>query len=399
MESKTLFVGMDVHKETISVAVLRGREKTCRPAITIANEPNQIEKLVNRLRGEGEIVACYEAGACGYAIYRQFEKLHVNCQVIAPGLIPIKATDRIKTDRRDAEKLARLLRAGELTPIRIPSANEECVRDLVRCREALRRDSLRDRHRLLKFLLRRGRPYRDGKHWTAVHWEWLRAQRFDDPFADVVFREYLARLEATRERIQILDKHVEDAAEFGPNREVVGRLKCLRGIDTLTAVAVTAEICDFARFSHPSELMAFVGLVPSEHSSGGVRRRGAITKTGNVHVRRLLVEAAWHYRHSPRNSRRLTERWRGQPEAVIAHARKAQERLHRRHFRLVARGKPTNIVAVAIARELCGFLWAIANCPNTSDPFRGPSGAVKGKLPSRVAARPLTASSVREIGD
>jgi hypothetical protein len=182
---------------------------------------------------------------------------------------------------------------------------------------------------------------------------------------------------------------------------MVARLRCLRGIDTLTALAISAEICDFARFSRPTELMAFVGLVPTERSSGGVRRQGAITKTGNVHVRRLLVEAAWHYRHPPRSSRRLLERWRGQPDAIVAHARKAQGRLHRRQLRLLARGKPTNIVAVALARELCGFIWAIATSgvPATDDGrCRGHSGAVKGKLASRVAARPLTASSARREG-
>jgi transposase len=282
------------------------------------------------------------------------------CDVVAPGLIPVRVADRVKTDRRDAEKLARLFRAGELTSIRVPSESEEALRDLIRCREDAREDALRQRHHVLKFLLRHGRVFRDTKHWTLAHWKWLRAQRFDEPLAHTVFTTYMTTLETTLARMTALEQDIAQQAERAPYKALVGRLRCLRGIDTLSAMALIAEICDFARFEHPRELMAYLGLVPSERSSGGKQRRGSITKTGNAHARRIIVEAAWHYRHPPARSARMKKRWEEQPEAVVAHAFKAQDRLHRRYFRLTSRSKPAQVACVAVARELCGFVWAVA---------------------------------------
>lgn len=359
MKSTTLWVGLDVHKESISVAVLDDA-RAGRPVVTITNEPTQIRKLFARLKKEGDVRACYEAGSCGYEVYRQLATMDVACDVVAPGLIPVRVGDRVKTDRRDAEKLARLFRADELTSIRVPSETEEALRDLIRCREDAREDVLRQRHHVLKFLLRHGRVFRETKHWTLAHWVWLRAQRFDKPLAQIVFTEYVATLEKTLARVTILDQEIAKQAEKEPYKALVGRLRCLRGIDTLSAMALIAEICDFARFEHPRELMAYLGLVPREHSSGGKQRRGSITKTGNSHARRIFVEAAWHYRHAPARSATMKARWKGQPQTVVDHAYKAQERLHRRFFRLTSRGKPSQVAIVAVARELCGFVWAVA---------------------------------------
>lgn len=360
MQTTTLFVGMDVHKDSMAVSVLEAARGVARPTVTIPNQPAAVRRLFGRLRKEGRVRACYEAGSCGYQIYRQLAAMQIPCDVVAPSLIPVRAGDRVKTDRRDAKKLARLFRAGELTPIRVPSPAEEALRDLVRCRDDVREDLNRERQRLLKFLLRNGRIFQEGKHWLRAHWAWLRRQSFEDPSAQAVFVEYLARIEDTLSRQTALDQQIAAVAQREPYKTVVGQLRCLRGIDTLTAVVLVAELCDFRRFDHPSDLMAFVGLVPSENSSGAKQRRGSITKTGNGHVRRLLVEASWHYRHKPAQSRTIRTRWQGQPQQAVAHAWKAQQRLYRRFHRLVSRGKARQIAAVAVARELCGFVWAVA---------------------------------------
>jgi len=353
-----LYVGMDVHKESVSIAVLEDRG--LRPTVKLRNEQRELRRLFTRLKREGEVRACYEAGSCGYEIQRLLGSMGIGCDVIAPSLIPVRVGDRVKTDRRDAEKLARLHRAGELTTIRVPTPAEEALRDLVRCREDAREDVLRERHRLLKFMLRHGRMFHDGKHWSLPHWAWLRKQRFEHAAAQTVFVEYLSRLESTISRVKALDEQLAMAAASEPYKTAVGRLRCLRGIDTVSAIALVAEICDFKRFEHPRELMAFVGLVPSEHSSGGKRRQGSITKTGNGHARRILVEAAWHYRHPPRPGKTIRARWKDQPHEIVAHAWKAQQRLHDRYFRLTCRGKPSQVTTIAVARELCGFVWAIA---------------------------------------
>lgn len=354
----TLTVGLDVHKDSIAVCWLQGdsqREETRE----IPNEPRAIQKLFKRLSSEGELRVCYEAGPCGYEVRRQLAKMAIACDVIAPAMIPRRPGDRIKTDRRDARKLARLYRAGELTAIRVPTEAEEAVRDLVRCREDVREDVTRQRHRLLKFLLRHGRVWRETKNWTFRHWAWLRAQRFEEASAQRTFDEYLAQLDFGIDRLRALDAEIVGVAEQEPWKPLVGRLRCLRGIDTLSAMTLLAEVQDFRRFRSPRELMSFLGLVPSIHASGASEHRGSITKCGNGHARRILVEAAWHYRHRPMMAGRLRERAEGQPEPVRTEAMKAQHRLHLRYRRLVARGKPPHVAVVAVARELCGFVWAL----------------------------------------
>lgn len=279
--------------------------------------------------------------------------------MVAPSLIPKKPGDRVKTDKRDAEKLARSHRAGDLTTIHVPTAAQEALRDLVRAREDAKEDLLRRRHRLSKFLLRQGLRYA-GKSWTKAHWAWIRAQRFEDENAATVLSEYLIAIEQELERISRLDQRIEEESHAPAIAPMIDRLKALRGVDTITAMTLVSELIDLNRFATPKELMAFVGLVPSEHSSGRKRRQGSITKTGNAHVRRVLVEAAWHYRHPPTGGgAAIRKRREGQPPKIVETARKAEMRLHRKYRRMIARGKNRGTTAAAVARELTGFVWAI----------------------------------------
>lgn len=353
-------VGLDAHKESIQVAMLvPGRSEPVE--WQLANEAQAVRRLAKKLLRDAaeDVVCCYEAGPCGYALQRQIQGVGVRCQVVAPSLIPVKPGERIKTDRRDARKLADLLRAGLLTEVHPPTVEEEAARDLCRCREAAKEDLLRSRHRLVKMLLRRGTVWIAGKRtWTKAHREWLRGLRFERLGDRAAFEDYLLAIEQIEERIARLDAKLEGLAQEEPYRDPVGWLRCFRGIDTVTAMTLVTELHDFRRFHSPRELMAYLGLVPSEHSSAGSRRRGSITKAGNCHIRRVLVEAAWHYRHAPALSKKYRRRRRGQPTWTLALADRAQQRLHRRYLRLSARGKPHNKVAVAIARELVGFIWA-----------------------------------------
>ena len=292
MEKSTTYVALDDSKRKIVVGILRPGAEV--PELReIANDPRQIRRLFERLTRDGAVAACYEAGVSGYDLYRQLTALGVACSVIAPALTPRRPGQRIKTDRRDAAKLVRLFRAGELTAIHIPDEDEEAVRDLVRCRDALRRDVLRWRHRVLKLLARHGRSYLAGRNWSLAHWRWIRAQRFDQPPLQRAFEATLFTLEQALARQAELDKELEAIAKVAPYREPVDWLRCFRGIDTLSALILLVEVVDFHRFRRPRELMAYLGLVPSEYSSGDTHRRGALTKAGNSHARRVLIEAAW----------------------------------------------------------------------------------------------------------
>jgi transposase len=357
MENSTTHVALDDSKRRIVAGILRpgATEPELRE---LPNDPHHIRRLFERLKREGPVVACYEAGVSGYDLYRQLIALGVPCQVIAPALTPRRPGQRVKTDRRDAAKQVRLFRAGELTPIRVPDEAEEAVRDLVRCRDDVRGDVVRWRHRLLKLLARHGRVYHAGKNWSQRHWTWIRAQGFAHPALARTFEATLFALEQALARQAALDQELAAIAERAPYREPVGWLRCFRGIDTLSAMILLAEIIDFHRFHRPRQLMAYLGLVPSEYSSGDVQRRGALTKAGNTHARRVLVEAAWHYRHRPQLGPTLAARSAGQPPAMLAEAWRAQQRLHRRYRHLVGHGKRPPVAVTAIARELVGFLWA-----------------------------------------
>jgi transposase len=306
----------------------------------------------------GPVRVVYEAGPTGYGLARACAAAGIACVVAAPSKIPRAAGDRVKTDRRDAERLARLLRLGEVVAVRVPEPHEEAARDLVRCREDCRADLMRARHRLSKLLLRQGLVY-DGTAWTAAHDRWLSRQRFESRPLRLAYEDCYDTVLRTRLRRDSLDKAIAELAGEPPFAEVVGRLVCLRGISTLTALALTVELGDWTRF-RPESLGPFLGLTPSEDSSGERRRQGAITKTGNAHARRLLVEAAWHQRRPLRASATLERRRRGQPAAVCGRADRSAKRLHDRWQALERRGKRRTIVAVAVARELAGHCWALA---------------------------------------
>lgn len=360
MDQGTPFVGLDVHKRSISVAVrvpgTRGVQEERLP-----NERGAVARWARRWKraSGGQLVCAYEAGACGYALQRQLETLGIECRVVAPSLVPRRPGERVKTDRRDARKLVEYLEGGHLTTVRAPTRAEEAARDLCRAREDAKQDRMRARHRLLKFLLRRGHTYPAGrKHWTQAHRAWLEGLRFDTAEEQAVFDDYRLALAQGEARIEALDRKLEGLAQQPAYRRAVGALRCFRGIDTRTALGLVTELHGPERFDRPRALMAFVGLVPDEHSSGERKRRGSITKAGNAHARKLLIEAAWHARHTPAVPRALRERREGQPPEIVARADEAQKRLHRRYWRLVQRGKPPTVAATAVARELTGFIWA-----------------------------------------
>jgi transposase len=358
MKQVTTSVGIDAHKKNLFVAMLIGAAKT--PGRwQLANEPQAIRRLVRKLEREapGPVRVFYEAGACGYALHRQMTTARVTCDVVAPALIPRKPGDRVKTNRRDADKLAELGRAGLLTVVQPPTPDDEAVRDLARARDDARDDLQRCRHRLGKLLLRRGLHY-SGRNWTRAHRAWIDTLAWTHAAERAVVEDYLLAIDHTEARLLALDARLAEIAEREPYRAPVGWLRCFRGIDTLTAMLILAELHDFRRFASAPALMAYLGLVPGEDSSGEKHRRGRITRTGNALVRRLLVETAWHYQHRPGVGVVLARRRKGQPPRVIAIAEKAQQRLCRRFRKLAAEHKPAPKIAVAIARELAGFLWA-----------------------------------------
>ena len=366
MKQITTYVGIDAHKKDLFVAMLVGTQAA--PVTwTVPNEPSAVRRLVRKLEREtpGPVRACYEAGPCGYALQRQMTTARVGCQVIAPALVPRKPGERVKTNRRDARKLAELLRAGLLTEVRPPTPEEEAVRDLCRARDDSREDLQRSRHRLGKLLLRRGLHY-SGRNWTRAHRQWIDSLEWVHEAERVVVEDYVLAIDHVEARLSELDAQLTKVADTEPYRERVGWLRCFRGIDTLTAILMLAELHDFRRFQSPRALMAYLGLVPGEDSSGEKHRRGRITRTGNALVRRLLVETAWHYQHRPGVGVALTRRRKGQPGRVIAIADKAQQRLCRRFRRLAEQHKPAPKIAVAVARELAGFLWAALKPAPTS---------------------------------
>jgi transposase len=358
-------VGLDVHAETIAIAVAEaGRDGEVRSLGTIPNRAESIKKLVKKLGPAKTLAVCYEAGPCGYVLYWLLVSLGVHCEVVAPTLIPVKTGDRVKTDRRDAIKLARCYRAGELTAVWVPDKAHEALRALVRAREAAKKDQTRARHRLSKLLLMRGlsAPQRT-RRWGVVHITWIRGLKLEH-FADqATLTDYLAEVDHATERLHRLDQAIEQAvAEADPQTQaIIDGLQALRGVAKHTAVTVAAELGRLSRFDHPSELMGYSGLVPSENSTGGPgnANRGPITKTGNAHLRRVLVEAAWSYRHRPSLRGELKRRQEGQSEVVKEVAWKAQHRLNLRYRRLSGKGKKQPQVITAVARELLGFVWAI----------------------------------------
>jgi transposase len=361
MAEPITYVGLDVHKGTIAVALAAaGKRGEVREYGTIANTPTALKALANKLARSGAALRfCYEAGPCGYGIQRQLSAAGHECGVVAPSLIPRRPGERIKTDRRDAANLARLHRAGELTPVWVPDRAHEAIRDLVRARQAAVRALRQARQQLSGFLLRHGHHYHRPA-WAQMHRRWLAGLRFEQPAHHLVLEDCIATIEAATARRDRLEASIEAALSGWSLAPVVRALQALRGMASIAAATLVAELGDITRFDNPRQLMAYLGLVPSEQSSGATRRQGAITKAGNGAARRMLIEAAWSYRFPARISRELLLRQEGLAKSIRDTAWKAQERPCRRYRKLARAGKPANVVTAAIARELAGFVWAIA---------------------------------------
>jgi len=361
MKKKVRFLGLDVHAETIAVAVAEAEGEVHSLGV-IPNRAESVRKLVKKLGAVEDLRVCYEAGPTGYVLYWQLAELGVACAVIAPTLVPVKAGERVKTDRRDAEKLARSYRAGDLTVVWVPDEGSEALRDLVRAREAAKQDQLRARHRLSKFLLCTGRRPASGvKAWTELYLAWVRQLRYEQAAQESTRLDYLHEVEHRGERVKRLEGAIAEAVKLAPPQvqEVIRGLQSLRGIAGISAVTIAAELGNISRFAKARQLMGYSGTVASEHSSGKRQQRGRITKTGNAHLRRIVIEAAWSYRLRPGVGPALRKRQEGVPEEIKEMAWKAQIRLSKRYARLAAAGKDQRKIVTAVGRELLGFIWAI----------------------------------------
>jgi transposase len=360
MNSTLRYVGLDVHKATIAIAVAEGQGGEPQILSTIPNELSILLKHLGRMGPPESLHCCYEAGPTGYGLYRELKAQGISCDVVAPSLVPVQAGNRVKTDRRDAAKLARFLRSGDLTPIYVPDALSEAMRDLERSRDDAKKAERVARNQLGKFLLRQGRKYPGKTTWTMKHLEWIRAQSFEHEAQRRVLTDYLHAVEEASKRVERLTKDIADLVEGWSLAPLVKGLQALRGVSLMTAVILLAELGDLSRFKSARQLMAYLGLVPSERSSGESQRRGRITRTGNIHARWVLVEAAWAYRFKPQMSYEIRRRNEGVSKEVQSIAWNAQHRLHNRYRKLLARGKSLQRTVVAVARELSGFVWAIS---------------------------------------
>lgn len=360
--TKVRFLGLDVHADTITVAVAEP-DGEVRFLGVIPNREEAVRKLVKKLGPAEQLRACYEAGPTGYVLYWWLAALGVHCDVVAPTLVPVKAGDRVKTDRRDCRKLAQSYRSGDLTAVWVPDPAQEALRDLVRAREAAKQDQLRARHRLAKFLLRQGRRPPEGikKTWSAKYLAWVKQVHFAQPAQEATLLDYLHEVEHMAERVQRLEKNISEVVQVAPPQmqAVIRDLQALRGVAQLSAVTIVTELGQISRFTTARQLMAYSGAVSSEHSSGKRQQRGQITKTGNAHLRRVVIEAAWAYRHRPTRGAVLRQRQKQISEEIKEIAWKAQHRLHKRYRTLAAKGKDHRQIITAVGRELLGFIWAI----------------------------------------
>ena len=360
MKKNLRFVGLDVHKDSIAVAVADSGREPASLLQTIPHEWAALLGILDRLGPRTRLRVCYEAGPTGYGLARRLNEQGICCVVVAPSLIPTQGNRRIKTDRRDAVKLAHFHRSGDLVEVTVPEAQSEAMRDLARAREDAVQVERAARHRLDKFLLRHGRRWSQGCKWTLKHWSWIKVQEFSQEAQRRVLNDYISTVVQAGSRVEQLTADIGDLVEQWSLKPLVRGLQALRGVDLITAVVLVTEIGDFKRFSAPRQLMAYLGLVPSEHSSGGTRRQGGITRTGNRHARWVLVEAAWNYRFGSCASKRINARRRLVALGVRTIAERAEQRLHRRFRRLIDRGKSSQKAVTAVARELVGFVWAIA---------------------------------------
>jgi transposase len=355
-----IYVGMDVHKETIALAIFRDSNRNVEFERQIRNEPGQIKKFFKKLKEKDDnILSCYEAGPTGFGIYRILEEMKITCYVAAPSLLPRKPGDRIKTDKRDAILLAKVLRNGEIISVHVPTRSDEAVRDYLRMCNNMRSDLKKQKQRLLMFLLSSGKKFDTGRtYWTGAHRKWLKSLKFEEELSKSVFDEYYNTICELEEKIDRLKEKIEDISAEARYTERVSKLRCFKGIDTLTALTFVSEIGDFRRFRKAGEFMAYMGLVPSEYSSGDKRKQGSITKAGNSRLRKLLIESSWHYKYyGP--SKRLAMRRKGQAPETIAYADKAGRRLSKKYNKLIFRGKIPQKTVTAVARELSGFIWGM----------------------------------------
>jgi len=373
MDGSTRFVGLDVSKAKVAIAFADAGVDAAQFVGTIANTPEKIRQAVSNLGAPQRLQVCYEAGPTGYGIYRLLGRMGVACTVIAPTLTPHRPGDRVKTDRRDALDLARLHRAGALTAVWVPGEEDETLRDLVRAREDAKVDQLRARHRLSKFLLRHDlHPPTALPAWSKKHRQWLESLKLDGS-AGVIFREYLYAIDEIVARVARLEAAIHHAATDSPHAPVIQALQTLRGVAEVTATTIVAEVGCFSRFRSPRQLMAYTGLVPREYSSGAGRWQGGITRTGNAHLRRVVIESSWAYRHRPAVGLQLRRRQEGQSAEVCAISWRAQHRLHEKFMRLTMRGKGGGVASAAVAREFLGFAWAIGR--SIEDPRHVPASA------------------------
>lgn len=360
MNKTVHYLGLDVHKETIAVSIAPAQATEVRRYGIIHGSLDAVDKLLKKLASPGvERRVVYEAGPCGFVLCRHLRAKGIACEVVAPSLIPKKASDKVKTDRRDADQLARLHRAGELTPIHVPDQEDEAVRDLIRARHSAMDELRKARHRLKGFLLRLGFRYTGRSSWNDAHKRYLAKLIMPQPPQQIAFQEYIHAIDDAGAGLDRLTQAVLDALPQWKWEPVVRALMCLRGVQELTGMTLVAEVGDFSRFDEARSLMHFLGLTPSEHSSGGSRTQGGITKSGNAHCRRVLTEAAWQYRLTPKVSEAIEKRQQGQSKEVRLIAWKAQQRLNKRFKQLGAKKKSV-VAATAVARELAGFVWAIA---------------------------------------
>ena len=352
------YVGMDVDKEKIAVAVVQDYESEPRLQCVIRNRLDAIKDLFDALDGDyGQVNSCYEAGACGFELYRRITDLGALCVVIAPSSVPKKANDRIKTDRRDAVKLARGLRSGELSPVYVPSRDDEALRDYLRAYEDIKAELKRAKQRLGHFLLRHEIRYEEGTNWTGRYWTWLRSLSFESPMMSLAFEEYIGQITRLEEARARISSRLEEVAAEKRYDTAVKTLRAFKGIGTLTALSFIVEIGDFHRFARAQQFMAFLGLVPSEHSSGERRRLGSITKAGNSLLRKLLIEAAWHSRYYNAHGKKLLKDRASVPPEIANYADRAGKRLNKKYWRLLHAKRPPQVAATAVARELAGFIW------------------------------------------
>jgi len=399
MQSTVRFVGLDVHKDTIVMAVAEAGVQPAEVYATGANDPPAVLSRLRKLGPLWSLLVCYEAGPTGYELYRFLNAAGVLCHVVAPSLVPTQNGNRVKTDRRDARRLAHFLRSGDLTAVWVPDEDTEALRDLSRSRDDAKRAERTARHQLSKFLLRKGCRFEGKSHWTLTHWRWIKQQTFSQEAAGRVLTDYIRATEQATERVRHLTADIATLVTDWALAPLVKNLQAFRGVQLVTAAGLAAEVGDFHRFATAGQFMSFMGLVPSEQSSGSKRRQGGITKSGNQHARRLLIEAGWHYYRTPlRVSATLQARREGVPQAVIDIADKALQRLGDKSYHMKQGTKAPNKIVTALARELAGFLWAAARLSTIPPGVRFPPGSRPASPPDK-RAQTSSASPVRAVRD